>query len=348
MSIREELESKETTFPKGKIVLLDGRLIDCYPLATEEVECVPGIESGIEKKQGAAFDEDVEKDLFIRNAFYFLAHRERILTDSRMFLCPVSIHQAVYGFSSGTLGEYLQWWETCAGVMRTDKKGRRSLVYQLAGSPLSGKNHCAEVYENGSTKIVTLTPFRDHYLPFVRINNLYTEAKQMYQCYTLQQVLDVLDHEEEGDMDYAHKLNEQLNSREISSLNEHIHNLEGRNAALEERCSELLQQLKEEKMLRYYESYKALEQQVISRVDALRQKKRDLKASLHRGDYTDVDYEQMIVSIDETIKEEEQRLANYRFDEIKRIFPDISISFYQIEDFVQKRKKKENENEQPN
>ena len=210
MSIVLELNKKtETSFPEGKIVLLDGRVIDCYPLATDETDSVSPEGLDIDRtgectktddrrEPASAYDKKMEKDLFIKNAFYFLANQERILTDSRMFLCPVPIQNGLAYFGSfkrPTLGVYLQWWESCAGAMRCDKKGRRSLVYGLSGSPLSGANHCAEVYEDGSTKSVTLLPFKDHYVPFIKINDMYSEAKQKYQSYTLQQVLDILDHE---------------------------------------------------------------------------------------------------------------------------------------------------------
>ena len=321
----------EANFPNGKIGLLDGRVVNCYPLAVAEI------------MTPSPFDKEAEKDLFIKNAFYFLAHKERILTDSRMFLCPVPIQSGMSisgtsGFQRPTLGVYLQWWDTCAGAMRTDKKGRRSLVYHLAGSNLSGSNHCAEVYDDGTTKSVTLLPFKDHYLPFIHINQLYTEAKQKYQYYTLQQVLDILDHEDEGDKEYAHSLNEQILCRAVALLNEQIHSLNSQNKALQERCSQTLLQLKEEKILRYYEGYKALEQQVASEVNTLKQKKRDLKTALRRGDYDQVQYERLVVRLNQIIKDEEQRLSHYQLVEIQKVFPDQALTFYQVEDYVSKLK----------
>ena len=172
-------------FPEGKIILLDGRVVDCYPRATNE----PPLYTDKER--------EADKERFIKNAFFFLAHKERILTDSRMFLCPVPMESI--GFADPTLGIYLQWWETCAGAMFTDKKGRRGLLFKLSGSSLSGHNICSVVHEDGTTKNVELRPFKDYRDSFIQINNTYKSAKQKYQAYSLRQVLDILDHEEEGD-----------------------------------------------------------------------------------------------------------------------------------------------------
>ena len=138
-----------------------------------------------------------QRQLFISNAFYLLAHKERILSDSRMFLCPVSIQNGIAytgtsGFHNPTLGVYLEWWSLVKETMCTDRKGRRSLVYQIAGSPLSGSNRCGAVREDGKTETVSLSPFIDYWPPFMRLNQRYTEAKQLYQAYTLQEVLDIL------------------------------------------------------------------------------------------------------------------------------------------------------------
>ena len=140
----------EDRFPNGKIILLDGRVLDCYSRMMNEQ--APYTDK--ERKE-----EDVER--FIKNAFFFLAHKERILTDSRMFLCAVPITSGMSisgtsGFENPTLGIYLQWWEVCAGAMFTDKKGRRGLLYKLSGSSLSGHNICGVVHEDGTTKNVEL------------------------------------------------------------------------------------------------------------------------------------------------------------------------------------------------
>ena len=320
----------EEMFPDGKIILLDGRVVDCYPRTENEQPPYTDKER-----------KEEDKVRFIKNAFFFLAHKERILTDSRMFLCPVPIMGilAISGTSESnypTLGIYLQWWETCADAMRTNKKGRRSLVYYMAGSPLSGRNHSAEVYENGETKIVQLCPFIDHWSPFAHINKMYKNTKQKYQAYSLQQVLDILDHEEEGDHDYAHAINEQFQSQEINVLNERVHHLNTRIEMLEHSLSNARQELREEKLLHFYDRYKDLEMHIFSKVEQLLQQKRDLKMALRRGDYTNQVYERQVNDITKRINEAEEELEKFKSEEINRVFPNENLLFCQVESEVNK------------
>lgn len=362
MSALYELNKMDgKSFPKGKIQLIDGRYVDCFPLATDELDLVADDTLGIDttgqhrksrKDQTTVSQKDKEEDKerFLKNAFYLLANKERILTDSRMFLCPIPIQSGMSlsgtsGFKNPTLGVYLQWWEACPGAMRTDKNGRRSLVYHLAGSNLSGANHCSEVYEDGKTGIVHLYPFREHWQPFVRINNAYTEAKQRYQAYTLKQVLEILDHEEENDREYAITLNEQFHTSEINALNMRLHYLNEQNKALREKYNDAMLGWKEEKIVNYYKGYLDLKKLLDSEMEALAQQKRDLKAALHRGEYTNKEYESLVLPINERIEEAKVELNNYKYHEIEKVFPDENICFWMIEEEYKKIKDREQEDD---
>ena len=313
-------------FPEGKIILLDGRVVDCYPRATNE----PPLYTDKER--------EADKERFIKNAFFFLAHKERILTDSRMFLCPVPMESI--GFADPTLGIYLQWWETCAGAMFTDKKGRRGLLFKLSGSSLSGHNICSVVHEDGTTKNVELRPFKDYRDSFIQINNTYKSAKQKYQAYSLRQVLDILDHEEEGDCDYAHTINEQMQAREISALNKLLHNLMTHQEELEHRNKELEKALYDERVLHFYDRYKDLEKRISSDVEQLLQQKRDLKMALQRGDYNNQDYERLVNVITRRINEAEQELTDYKEKEVLKAFPEQPMPFWHVESHAQQLREK--------
>ena len=329
---------EENCFPEGKIVLLDGRVVDCYPradLATGESAELQIDKSKADKEKEA----DVER--FTRNAFFFLAHKERILTDSRMFLCPVPIQGGIFvsgtsGFENPTLGIYLQWWEWCEGALRTDKKGRQSALYNLSGCSLSGHNVCGEVYEDGTTKNVELRLFWSYGKSFIRINNTYKSAKQKYQAYTLQQVLDILDQEEEGNSGYTHTVNEQMQSREICVLNERLHLLKAHNDEQEHHIKELGKALYNERVLHYYDGYLSLLQRVTTETERLKQHKRDLKAALHRGDYTPLIYERQVNAITQCIKDIEQELSDYKNRELLKCFSENVQPFWYIEDYAKK------------
>ncbi len=339
-------ENMMNGFPDGKIILLDGKVVDCYPRADVHFESLilseeNGQQPSPKEPTLADKEREADKERFIKNAFFFLAHKERILTDSRMFLCPVPIQSGMSisgtsGFEKPTLGVYLQWWETCAGAVFTDKNRRRGLLFKLSGSSLSGHNICSVVYEDGTTKNMELRPFKDYRDSFIHINNTYMSAKQKYQAYSLRQVLDILDYEEEGDLDYAHTINEQMQSYEISSLKELLHNLMIRNEELEHRNKELEKALFDERVLHFYDRYKDLEKRISSEVEQLHQQKRNLKMALQRGDYNNQDYERQVNAINLHIKEAEQELTEYKEGVIHKVFPENVQTFWRIEEYAKK------------
>ncbi|MBO4723171.1 MAG: hypothetical protein J5629_09635 [Muribaculaceae bacterium] len=176
--------------PEGMIQLLDGTVLPCY-----------------EKDGEADIANDKEDEtrlckLFTDNAFYLLAHRERILSDSRMFLTPVTVQSGLAytgtsGFRNPTVGVYLEWWLECPQAMVTDDSGR-SLIFKLAGSPLSGMNHCSCVDMHGGTHIISVRPFYKFWKPFMGINIRYNAAKRRYRAYSLKEVLEILNAEDNG------------------------------------------------------------------------------------------------------------------------------------------------------
>ena len=239
MSIIAELfKEGGENFPQNKIILIDGRELDCYPLAEEPPEklghdpmeldktgqyLVVGSRKPSPVPQPSPTVES-QRQLFIDNAFYLLAHSERILSDSRMFLCPVAIQSGLAytgtsGFHGPTLGVYIEWWLLAKEAMHTDKKGHRSLVYHLAGSPLSGMNKCCAVREDGQQETVSVSSFGAHWGPFMKLNQRYTEAKQLYQAYTLQQVLQLLHREDNGQTDFTPVIDTLFMKHEINVLN---------------------------------------------------------------------------------------------------------------------------------
>ena len=108
----------------NSIVLMNGAVLECYPkpqtdFVTDKIQldttgtylsvgnkpCKPQPNSTEEKER--------QKKLFTDNAFYLLAHSERIMRDSRMFLTPVAIQNGLAytgtsGFHAPTLGIYLE------------------------------------------------------------------------------------------------------------------------------------------------------------------------------------------------------------------------------------------------
>ena len=162
-----------------KIVLLDGRKIECWPaVANEELCC--------------EMDDKEMRKLFEENVFLLFENSERILSDSRMFLCPIPLKNNFIGMKNRTLGVYIEWWMKFEQTRTASNDGVQRLVCWLAGSPCTGSNGCTAVRADGKLESVELHQFHEHWSTFVKINQRYDDAKLRYQSYTLQQVMEIL------------------------------------------------------------------------------------------------------------------------------------------------------------
>ena len=119
------------------------------------------------------------------------------MSDSRMFLAPVPIvngiaYSGIAGFTNPTLGVFVEWWLNCETDVTHDHSGKEALCYAIAGSPLTGINGCGCVYPDGTTERIVFAKFSNVWRTFVQINQRYTEAKQIAEAYSLQEVYDKL------------------------------------------------------------------------------------------------------------------------------------------------------------
>lgn len=136
-------------------------------------------------------------ELLCRNLHRLIAESDKILADSRMFLAPVPIQNGLAytgtsGFHNPTLGVYIEWWRhhKCAWVI--DEFGEKQPLVYIAGSPLSGANKCAYVGAEGESYGVSVTKFAPVWQSFMNVNTRYTEAKQRYEAYTIEEVVEKL------------------------------------------------------------------------------------------------------------------------------------------------------------
>lgn len=174
-----------TEHPKGKIRLLDDTLLD-------------GDRKGINVGRTDDFSEyEFDDYLFVENAHRLFIDRSIVLSDSRMFLAPVRVKNHIaytgyHGFRNATLGVYLEWWKTCKYSRIDNPGGTFSLVYLLAGSPLSGMNDCMAIDADGTKKKVSIRPFFEAWRAFTGINMRYEPCKHMYEAYSLEEVISIL------------------------------------------------------------------------------------------------------------------------------------------------------------
>lgn len=199
--------------PEGKIILMDGRTIDCFPMPdnsdvnySEEVLSLDTTSEYFIHKRPAPAPSDTHSDtenekeyheLFLQNAFFLLSMKDRILSDSRLFLTKVPIANGIAytgtsGFQHVTLGVYIEWWSNFSEVNFTYGSGIQYLVCKVSGSPLSGSNTCIVATQDGKYTHAHLKSFLPVWTSLMNVNTRYTEAKQIYQAYTLRESIDIL------------------------------------------------------------------------------------------------------------------------------------------------------------
>lgn len=204
---------KETTntqiHPEGKIRLMNGTLLDCFPTGTraegisQEFLSIDTTGNYLRVKGGHGnsarpFRTEPWEELFYKEAFFLYEHKDAIFADSRMFLTPLPFknnlaYTGTSGLRDATLGIYLEWWEACPRAVIREDDEIRALTFFIAGSPLSGSNRCSFVTREGKAESTQFTsPFYDLWRPFMEINGRYAEAKKMYQAFSLEETVDRL------------------------------------------------------------------------------------------------------------------------------------------------------------
>ena len=191
---------------ENQIILCDGTVLETFPKESRP-EVIREDEVGLDrtgeflqvkggpKKPARKLSSEPWQELFFKEAFYLYEHRDAILKDSRMFLTPLPFrnnlaYTGTSGLNNATLGVYLEWWDSCERSVIKEKGEVAALTYFIAGSPLSGGNHCSAVRRNGKTMGLRFaSPFMDIWKSFIDINQRYTGAKQVYQAYSLEETV---------------------------------------------------------------------------------------------------------------------------------------------------------------
>ena len=331
--------------PNGSAIIL----FDCYPLeqAGEQVDNevkldTTGTYFAIGKKrltQTPKTDEEKaeERSHFCDNVFRFLQYRNRIMSDSRMFLCPVPIQNGISytgtsGFNRPTLGVYLEWWLNCESALVFNGIGTKKLVYHIAGSPLSGSNRCGVVDEKGKTETETIHPFSSLWPSFMRINSRYDEAKSLYQAYTLKEVVDVLEKESLSLIDDMELENIYLRSAlywkakdlpiKISRLEDTIGRLKFRLFYAYRDDLKAIMEIYEEKKEKKEKREKEIDEEC-----------KELYRQLKSGEIDNKQYQKRLTPLK---KEKENNifiLREYRRSALEPLFPDLGYDISDVEEF---------------
>lgn len=357
-------ESEEETHPEGAIRLMDGTILTCYPKPKQEEQPQEVVADELQlDRTGEYFgigrrriapkpvvqeEQEELRQLFKDNAFYLLAHRERILQDSRMFLTPIVTHNGLAytgtsGFHRPTIGIYLEWWSHCLGTMVISDSGRMSLVYQIAGSPLTGSNSCGQLYESGESAPIRLSGFSKYWQSLMQINTRYDEAKQIYQAYTLQELLDILHEEDGGEKDFTTNVRERFFRHRIEQLTEQVdhHYREACRWRYKYEHAEL--RLHDDEVRQIYADYKALEQRVTSEIDELRRQKQSMKRQLKSGQLAPRSYQFALKTVKAQTCQLKGQLSSFEYKVQWRFRDEGMISFQDICAYVENKDKAESD-----
>lgn len=337
--------------PKNSIILMDGAVLECYPKEAPQTD-FPSDEMKLDRtgvylrvgnkplKPQPRPTEEIErqKKLFTDNAFYLLAHRERIMQDGRMFLTPVAVtnglaYTGTSGFHNPTVGIYLEWWAACAEAMRIDENGNRSLVFHLAGSPLSGANHCSEVYEDGRVKQIHLSYFSDCWRPFMATNTRYDEAKYTCQAYTLEELLDVLHKEDNENFDGSRKVKECFMQHEIDSLKKRVERLNEEVSKWYNMYVDAFMKLNETRVSEAFAEFQFFKGKTEAEIDLIKSQKRELKAELKSGRMDNITYQRTLMPLNKRIKDLEFGISTRKYDLLNKFLAE-GISYSTIESYM--------------
>lgn len=324
-----DLNALSTEFPDNRIVLVNGTELVCYPKVVQP-ECYSEDRLSIDttgtyltvgskpfvKKEMT--EQDERKDFFYKNAFLFYRNAHRILNDSRMFLAPVPIQSGLMyvgtsGLQSPTLGVYIEWWLNCEADLTKDEQGNDALTCRFAGSPLSGTNHCICVYPDGKTGDISHSRFIKVWRPLMTINARYTKAKQMYEAYSLQKVVELLlaagetrESELETQLDIAMG-RERVLKHNYSCLMQRYDDLHAKYDDL------IILHYKEE-LDDYRSKYLAMREKAEQEMEVLSKERDAFRLQMKQGKITNVEFQHAITPLTRRRKALENELSAFRLD----------------------------------
>lgn len=346
---REEIVN--VTFPQNKIVLLNGKELECYPKVKEAsandndtlrldntgeyLSLHTPTKEELEKLKKQK--DDADQAFFMDHAYFFYNHANAIFSDSRMFLAPVTAsnglaYTGTSGLRNATLGVYLEWWIYGDGYNLKDREGNDAITCILSGSPLSGANSCYGVYPDGTKKTIHHSSFGYLWTTFMAVNGRYSEAKQCYESYTLRQVYDMLmalGQSEESML----RMKLLISEGNAASLASELSTQKERYADLSKKYKEVCIENRRRELTEFSEEYNKRAEQVKKDVEEQNEQRRALKARLKSGEITNIEYQRLLHPIKERISEVKWSLQSF-WDKGTKELVDDHLTLSMIDDFL--------------
>lgn len=267
------------------------------------------------------------RNLFYDYAFFFLAHGECILNDSRMFLATVPIHSGLAdsgtdGFQDPTLGVYVEFWLNCPLATKMDENGRKRLVCSISGSPMTGSNLCDVVYEDGEVEGKYLPYFHQVWHTFLEINKRYDNVKANCESYSLQQVVDILIKQEGTDYDKS-ALDAFLYKREADYWRSRCQSAEATCHSLRKGLRWTMMETKREQLAEMASEVDSRQAKIDAMTEEIREMSHSMLNKLRAKEITQSDFQRwwLALPLAKEKLEAEENLKSFVHDTLKSLFP---------------------------
>lgn len=278
--------------------------------------------------------EDME--CFLKHAFFFFANRERIYSDSRLFLSrvPVSIGLGCIDDHNTTLGGYLEMWEHSKDSVTCDNGGNIAFLFDAVGSPLSGSCVLSVVNEEGKRSIIRTGHLTQYLKMLGNAHNRYMKVREKSWAYSIKQVYDILKAEDSGDNHYEPLLRTKTLQLQVRLLANRQKQIAKENAELKKELHETRLLMKKDEILALANSKNEYEDLMKDELEDLHKKCLALKRE-YAGRHDTKEFQQLYVPLKQKEREmrtsiEEEFLAGFR-----KIWPWGHLTRNRVEELVE-------------
>ena len=271
-------------------------------------------------------------NLFLENAFFFLAHRERIMSDPKMSYAIVDggnglAYSGASELKNTTLGCYLDWWDNCLNSIDIDENGSKWVICRVSGSPLSGRNSCLAINENYKVKCIQHPSFHNLWKTLMVSNKRFNDETLQQEAYSLQEVMSEL---LQAPFYVESNLHIFFLERIIRRQNDQINTLNKTNLELLNRIKHDLINSKIEELHPLMNQYVALKEKTHSRLSILSSMKLNLRKKLKQGLIDNHHYQRIFTYLKKRINNQHHLISNYRYMVINTLFKGENINFSDI------------------
>lgn len=270
--------------------------------------------------------------LFTNNALLLLANRERIMNDNKMRYVPISVNNglAYFGsFETATLGVYMEWWMSIPYSVLFEENNRMSLIWRISGSPLSGCNLCSTVTEGGNIQTVKVPFFRKLWPQLAKLTADYQATKDIYQVYSLSEVIDILKHETTEEFynksieEFQYQAQIRLSHAELAECKELYRQAKDASSNYQYKWHLALIESRIDAVKSFYDSYVLKVTDMRRRTEILQEDNRQLRAQLRRGELTTREYQPLLIRNNKEIENIRLNVSVFQKDELSNLFPEI-------------------------